>query len=339
MAGLHGAYAPISPDGAERIYISASWLELGTPEQIEAVLLEEALTRARCAPASSAAAALVRAAVCAPLPGLDYHLDAALFNTKVFWDFVAALVDDGGRDAETAAAHLGLDLEQLERDAHAAARAAPLPTAVEILRDVRRGRWGATRRATRLFVARRLWLGVLVDALLSPAAPGAVATAAPVSLEELSRRTKIPEPALEKLARRAPIFAGAVARFCRRLNWTCVADGLDGEEFDGRVLNSNVKYPKGKKRWVEKEAVDPATLDDGGLLESLDSLEDVYAVQSFDLQYLRNACKKVGIKAGGDMEQCSARLWKIKGLSPDVYLDPSFGLMPTRGGKRNAGFR
>ena len=182
---------------------------------------------ARCAPASSAAAALVRAAVCAPLPGLDYHLDAALFNTKVFWDFVAALVDDGGRDAETAAAHLGLDLEQLERDAHAAARAAPLPTAVEILRDVRRGRWGATRRATRLFVARRLWLGVLVDALLSPAAPGAVATAAPVSLEELSRRTKIPEPALEKLARRAPIFAGAVARFCRRLNWTCVADGLD----------------------------------------------------------------------------------------------------------------
>ena len=68
---------------------------------------------------------------------------------------------------------------------------------------------------------------MLVDALLSPAAPGAVATAAPVSLEELSRRTKIPEPALEKLARRAPIFAGAVARFCRRLNWTCVADGLD----------------------------------------------------------------------------------------------------------------
>ena len=118
-----------------------------------------------------------------------------------------------------------------------------------------------------------------------------------------------------------------------------VADGLDGEEFDGRVLNSNVKYPKGKKRWVEKEAVDPATLDDGGLLASLDSLEDVYAVQSFDLRYLRNACKKVGIKAGGDMEQCSARLWKIKGLSPDVYLDPSFGLVPTRGGKRNAGFR
>ena len=202
-------------------------LAAGDVRPLEAVLLEEALTRARCAPASSAAAALVRAAVCAPLPGLDYHLDAALFNTKVFWDFVAALVDDGGRDAETAAAHLGLDLEQLERDAHAAARAAPLPTAVEILRDVRRGRWGATRRATRLFVARRLWLGVLVDALLSPAAPGAVATAAPVSLEELSRRTKIPEPALEKLARRAPIFAGAVARFCRRLNWTCVADGLD----------------------------------------------------------------------------------------------------------------
>ena len=202
-------------------------LAAGDVKPLEAVLLEEALTRARCAPASSAAAALARAAVCAPLPGLDYHLDRELFDTKVFWDFLVALVENGGRDAETAAAHLGLDVARLERDAHATARTDPLPTAVEILRDVRRGRWGPARRATRLFVARRLWLGVLVDALLSPAAPGAVATPAPASLEELSRLTKIPEPSLEKLARRAPVFAGAVARFCRRLNWTCVADGLD----------------------------------------------------------------------------------------------------------------
>ena len=118
-----------------------------------------------------------------------------------------------------------------------------------------------------------------------------------------------------------------------------VADGLDGAEFDGRVLNSNVKYPRGKKKWVEKAPVDPSTLDDGGILEKLDSFEEIFEVQSYDLQFMRNACKKVGIKAGGDMEQCSKRLWQIRGLSPEVYLDPAFGLVPTRGGKRNSGFR
>ena len=85
--------------------------------------------------------------------------------------------------------------------------------------------------------------------------------------------------------------------------------------------------------------MDPSTLDDGGILEKLDSFEEIFEVQSYDLQFMRNACKKVGIKAGGDMEQCSKRLWQIRGLSPEVYLDPAFGLVPTRGGKRNSGFR
>ena len=31
MAGVHGAYAPISPDGAERIYLNANWLSSATP--------------------------------------------------------------------------------------------------------------------------------------------------------------------------------------------------------------------------------------------------------------------------------------------------------------------
>ena len=39
--GLIAAYTSAAPDGNERIYLNASWLELATPEQIEAVLLEE----------------------------------------------------------------------------------------------------------------------------------------------------------------------------------------------------------------------------------------------------------------------------------------------------------
>ena len=39
--GLNAAYTSAAPDGNERIYLSASWLELATPAQIEAVLLEE----------------------------------------------------------------------------------------------------------------------------------------------------------------------------------------------------------------------------------------------------------------------------------------------------------
>ena len=39
--GLIAAYTSAAPDGGERIYLNASWLELATPEQIEAVLLEE----------------------------------------------------------------------------------------------------------------------------------------------------------------------------------------------------------------------------------------------------------------------------------------------------------
>ena len=127
-----------------------------------------ALTRARCAPTSDAAAALVRAAVCAPLPGLDYHLDAALFSTKDSWDFVAALVDDGGRGGDRRApsastwnssatrARGGARRPAADRGRNIAAAARPLET---------------TRRAAPP-VARRLWLGVLVDALLSPAARG-----------------------------------------------------------------------------------------------------------------------------------------------------------------------
>ena len=39
--GLNAAYTSAAPEGGERIYLSASWLELAAPEQIEAVLLEE----------------------------------------------------------------------------------------------------------------------------------------------------------------------------------------------------------------------------------------------------------------------------------------------------------
>lgn len=41
MAVLHGAYAPVSPNGAERIYLNADWLSSATPAAIEVVLLEE----------------------------------------------------------------------------------------------------------------------------------------------------------------------------------------------------------------------------------------------------------------------------------------------------------
>ena len=110
---------------------------------------------------------------------------------------------------------------------------------------------------------------------------------------------------------------------------------LDGFEYRGRVLNSNVKESR-KKKWVERPAVDPATLDDGGLFEALDTLPDKFAIQEYGLEKIRNACKKARIKAGGDLEQCTARLLKIRGLKPEVYLDPAFGLIPTRNNRRNA---
>ena len=41
MAGLHGAYAPVAPDGDERIYINEDWLATASEDAIQAVLLEE----------------------------------------------------------------------------------------------------------------------------------------------------------------------------------------------------------------------------------------------------------------------------------------------------------
>ncbi|WP_415408410.1 FG-GAP-like repeat-containing protein [Synechococcus sp. W2B2] len=41
MDGLIAAYTSAAPEGGERIYLNAAWLELATAEQIEAVLLEE----------------------------------------------------------------------------------------------------------------------------------------------------------------------------------------------------------------------------------------------------------------------------------------------------------
>ena len=41
MAGLHGAYAAIAPDGDERIYFNADWLASANAAAVEAVLLEE----------------------------------------------------------------------------------------------------------------------------------------------------------------------------------------------------------------------------------------------------------------------------------------------------------
>jgi RNA recognition motif-containing protein len=126
--------------------------------------------------------------------------------------------------------------------------------------------------------------------------------------------------------------------FVKVLDATQAADlsaALDGFEYRGRVLNSNVKESR-KKKWVERPAVDPATLDDGGLFEALDTLPDKFAIQEYGLEKIRNACKKARIKAGGDLEQCTARLLKIRGLKPEVYLDPAFGLIPTRNNRRNA---
>mmetsp|Transcript_13383 Transcript_13383/g.41405 ORF Transcript_13383/g.41405 Transcript_13383/m.41405 type:complete len:174 (-) Transcript_13383:85-606(-) len=117
-----------------------------------------------------------------------------------------------------------------------------------------------------------------------------------------------------------------------------VAEGLDGLEFEGRVLNSNVKERRGggKPKWTPPPPVDVETLDDGGLLAQLDGLSDRFAIQQFGLEQARNACKKAGIKAGGDLEQVTDRLLKIQGVKPEVYLDPAMGLVPTRAGKRNA---
>ena len=126
--------------------------------------------------------------------------------------------------------------------------------------------------------------------------------------------------------------------FIKVLDATQAADlseALDGFEYRGRVLNSNVKESR-KKKWVERPAVDPATLDDGGLFEALDALPDKFAIQEYGLEKIRNACKKARIKAGGDLEQCTARLLKIQGLKPEVYLDPAFGLIPARNNRRNA---
>ena len=41
MAGLHGAYAPVAPDGDQRIYINEDWITTASSESIQAVLLEE----------------------------------------------------------------------------------------------------------------------------------------------------------------------------------------------------------------------------------------------------------------------------------------------------------
>ena len=41
MAGLHGAYAHASPDGGERIYLNADWLEIADEKALQSVLLEE----------------------------------------------------------------------------------------------------------------------------------------------------------------------------------------------------------------------------------------------------------------------------------------------------------
>ena len=71
--------------------------------------------------------------------------------------------------------------------------------------------------------------------------------------------------------------------FIKVLDATQAADlseALDGFEYRGRVLNSNVKESR-KKKWVERPAVDPATLDDGGLFEALDTLPDKFAIQEY----------------------------------------------------------
>ena len=124
--------------------------------------------------------------------------------------------------------------------------------------------------------------------------------------------------------------------FIKVLDATQAADlseALDGFEYRGRVLNSNVKESR-KKKWVERPAVDPATLDDGGSwpIHAAGQVRDPGPC----LEKIRNACKKARIKAGGDLEQCTARLLKIQGLKPEVYLDPAFGLIPTRNNRRNA---
>ena len=78
------------------------------------------------------------------------------------------------------------------------------------------------------------------------------------------------------------------------------------------------------------------TLDDGGLFEALDTLPDKFAIQSTASRKIRNACKKARIKAGGDLEQCTARLLKIREEARGAPLDPAFGLIPTRNNRRNA---
>ena len=125
--------------------------------------------------------------------------------------------------------------------------------------------------------------------------------------------------------------------FVKVLDATQAADlsaALDGFEYRGRVLNSNVKESR-KKKWVERPAVDPATLDDGGLFEALDALPDKFAIQEYGLEKIRNACKKARIKAGGDLLLRHGVAAEDPGSSPRSTSTRRSASFP-RGNRRNA---
>ncbi|KAJ1448256.1 hypothetical protein M885DRAFT_539777 [Pelagophyceae sp. CCMP2097] len=126
--------------------------------------------------------------------------------------------------------------------------------------------------------------------------------------------------------------------FIKVANWdqaTIVADELNNFELFGRILNSHIS----SKERAPRPAFDPNQIDDGGILGRLGTYASVLDVQEEPFDFLRAACKKAGVKAGGNLDQLSARLFAMQGLTPKQWLEPARGLISTRDGARNDSFR
>ena len=91
MAGLQGAYAPISPDDAERIYLNSTWLELANPEQIEAVLLVEVEADTSAAAAQKLEAVLARCKA-GKQPPIGARTTTDPEDVAIYWELARKVV-------------------------------------------------------------------------------------------------------------------------------------------------------------------------------------------------------------------------------------------------------
>lgn len=104
---------------------------------------------------------------------------------------------------------------------------------------------------------------------------------------------------------------------------------VQGKESEPQVESKGTQEPKVSTEETTKRAVSTPQEPESFPPVDLDDFDDCRQLESLGLNHLKSELMRRGLKCGGSLPERAARLFSVKGLSPDE-IDPSLLAKPSK---------